>query len=143
MANLVVRRRQFQMLRPEPTYSQLVSNESRLHNSNPSMTTRSLPSQIISNQSAALLYIGPAVISLIWLDSTVSAFLEMLEERAPARLILLVTPIATSRWPGRRGYRDARLAHSVAHCTADPPRHRARRSTSPPRCPAPPGRGGS
>src|SRR5215510_9800552 len=42
------------------------------------------------------------------------------------------------------GYRDApRCAHSVAHCTADLPRHRARRSTFPPRCPAPPGRGGS
>src|SRR5215470_13139495 len=38
---------------------------------------------------------------------------------------------------GRRGYRDVRrCAHT--HCTTDPPRHRARRSTSPPRCPAPP-----
>jgi hypothetical protein len=30
---------------------------------------------------------------------------------------------------GRRGYRDARrCAHTVAHCTVDPPRHRTRRS---------------
>src|SRR5215472_7152518 len=34
------------------------------------------------------------------------------------------------------GYPDApRCAHSVAHCTTDPPRHRAMRSTSPPRYP--------
>jgi Transposase, Mutator family len=43
---------------------------------------------------------------------------------------------------GLRGYRDVRrCAHSVAHCTADPPRHRAKRSTFPPRSSAPPGRG--
>ncbi len=45
---------------------------------------------------------------------------------------------------GQRRYRDAlRCAHTVAHCTADPPRHRARRSTFPPRSPAPPGWPGS
>src|SRR6516165_841162 len=63
-------------------------------------------------------------------------------ERLPAQLRY---PRSAGRArSGRRGYRDARrCAHSVAHCTADPPRHRAKRSTFPPRFPAPPGRGGS